>query len=216
MWKVVSVTVFMDFREIYNVFITCEWVIDVRVSFTLFIFHWRSSMKACSVVYRWIHAWVQTHMHSFQLSEILDGWIINQANHQGSFLAQKPYWFWDLENEGNLYQNISPQLQKNCKFQIFIQVQRYIRIYIIYIGRERDFMKLTSSGYFLNAGSKRFLQYLWNHIVNTGRTRSRGVELAAFFVLRRPRIRRCDINKLAIIRLWTCGQNAATLSYSWL
>lgn len=138
MWKVVSVTVIMVIREIYNVIIICEWEIDVRVPFMLFIFHWRSSMKACSVVHRWIRAWVQTHMHSFHLSEILDGWIINQANHQGSFLAQKPYWFWDLENEGNLYQNLSPQLQKNFKFQIFIRVQRYIRIYIIYIyiGRE--------------------------------------------------------------------------------
>lgn len=46
--------------------------------------------------------------------------------------------------------------------------------------------KLTSSGYFLNAGSKRYLQYLWNDKVNIGRATSNGVELAAFFVLSKP------------------------------
>ena len=59
---------------------------------------------------------------------------------------------------------------------------------------------LTSRGYFLKAGSNRLLQYLWNHIVSSGRKMSRGVENAAFFVLISPNRVTCEINRLAIIR----------------
>lgn len=42
--------------------------------------------------------------------------------------------------------------------------------------RTNEGCKLTCNGNWTNAGSNRFLQYLWNQMVNTGRTISNGVE----------------------------------------
>lgn len=73
----------------------------------------------------------------------------------------------------------------------------------------------TCKGNLTNAGSNRFLQYMWNHIVNRGRT-SIGVVSEPCLVLIKPISRSCEMIIAMITRLTTSGQNAAALSYCWL